>query len=89
VDGPHRDPPGADHPGEPRALWAGEREVELRRDAALEHVEMFGQGQHRLHHVQVMDPAGVHGCQGRGEEVSLLLVVAFQADAVAGLQHRL
>ena len=39
---------------EPRALRPGEREVELRRDAALEHVEVLGQRQHRLHHVQVV-----------------------------------
>ena len=69
-------------------MRAGEGEIKLGRDSALEHVKMFGQRQHRLHHVQIVDPAGVHGSQCGCQEVGLLLVVALQADAVAGFQHR-
>ena len=64
------------------------REVETLRDAALEHVEMLGQHDARLHHVQVVDLRAVDIGERRREQVGLLLVVAFEADAVAGPQHR-
>ena len=46
---------GRDELREPAALRSREREVESRRDAVLEHVEVLRQGQHRLHHVEVVD----------------------------------
>ncbi len=55
----------------------------------LEHVEMLRQREHRLHHVQVVDARRVDGDERLREEVGLLLVVAFEADAVAGPDHRL
>ena len=42
----------------------------------------------RLHHVQVVDLRAVDIGERRREQVGLLLVVAFEADAVAGPQHR-
>ena len=70
------------------ALRSREREVQPRRDAALEHVEVLGQREHRLDHVQVVHPRRVDRREGLGQEIGLLLVVALEADAVAGLDHR-
>jgi hypothetical protein len=78
---------GADQLGEAPRLRAGKGEIQLRGDAALEYVDMFGQSQDGLHHVQVVDLFGVEACKRAGEKIRLLLVVAFEADAVAGLQH--
>ncbi len=69
-------------------LRARIREVETLRDAALEHVEMLGQHDARLHHVQVVDLRAVDVGERGGEQVGLLLVVAFEAHAIAGPQHR-
>lgn len=63
-------------------------EVEPLRDAALEHVEMLGQHDARLHHVQVVDLRVVDVGERDGEQVGLLLVVAFEAHAIARPQHR-
>ena len=73
---------------QPRTLRAGEAEVQLRGDAGVEQVEVLGQRQHRLQHVQVVHALRVELHQRLGQEVGLLLVVAFQADAVAGFDHR-
>ena len=89
VDRADRDPAAAGQPRQPRALRPGEAEVETAGDAVLEQVQVFGQRQHRLHHVQVVHRGRVERGQRAGQEVGLLLVVAFQADAVAGLDHRL
>ena len=45
--------------------------------------------QHRLHHVQVVHRGRIERRQRPREEVGLLLMVAFQADAVAGFDDRL
>jgi hypothetical protein len=37
-----------------------------------------------LHDVEIVDSRRVNACQDLGEEVGLLLVVAFQADPVGG-----
>jgi len=39
-------------------------EIQAVRDTALEHGEMVGQRQHRLHHVQVVHPGRIHLRQG-------------------------
>jgi hypothetical protein len=70
-----------------RRLRPGERKIELRRDASLEHVEVFRQRQYRLQHVQPVDACRVEPGQRLRQEVCLLLVVPFEADAVATLQH--
>ena len=49
---------------------------------------MFGQRQHRLHHVQVVHPRRIDLRQGGGEEIRLLLIVAFDRHAVAWLDDR-
>jgi len=41
-----------------------------------------------LHDVEIVDSRRVNACQDLGEEVGLLLVVAFQADPVAGVDDR-
>ena len=68
-------------------LRARIREVEALRDAALEHVEVLGQHDARLHHVQVVHLRVVDLGERHREQVRLLLVVALEADPVARPQH--
>ena len=73
--------------GQPRSLRSREAEVQPRGDAVLEEVKVLRQGQHRLQHVQAVDALRIDLHQRLGQEVGLLLVVAFEADAVAGRDH--
>jgi hypothetical protein len=41
-----------------------------------------------LHHVQIVDPRRIDIRQGGGEKIGLLLIVAFDRHAVAGLDDR-
>ena len=50
---------------------------------SLEQVEMRGQHDARLHHVQVVDLRRIDARQRLGKQVGLLLVVAFEADPIA------
>ena len=59
------------------------------RDAPLEQVEMLWQDDARLHHVQIVDLGRVDRAAARGEEIRLLLVVALEANPVAGADDRL
>ncbi len=81
------DPAVGDQRGEARSLRAGEGKVELAGDAALEEVRVLRQATHRLHHVQVVDPARIDRRERPRKEIGLLLVVAFEADTVARLQQ--
>jgi hypothetical protein len=63
-----------------------ENEIQFRA-MPLEYVQVRGQRQHRLHHVQVMHAGRIEVGQRLGEEIGLLLVVALQADLVAWLQQ--
>ena len=83
MDGPELDLAAEQHPRDARRLRARIGEVEPPRDALLEDVEMRGQHDARLHHVQVMDLRGVEVRERRGEDVGLLLIVALQAHPVA------
>ena len=85
MDRPDLHRPVRDQFGELAALRSRESEIQAVRDAALEHGEMVGQRQHRLHHVQIVHPRRIHLRQGRGEKIRLLLIVAFDRHAVAGL----
>ena len=87
VDGTDLDAPFSHQVGQAHRLRAGEREVQFRSDTTLEYIQMRGQRQHRLHHVQVVHAGRIKIGQGLGEEIGLLLVVALQADLVAGLQQ--
>ncbi|MGY2809119.1 hypothetical protein ACVIHF_005849 [Bradyrhizobium sp. USDA 4506] len=80
---------GGDELGKAAALRAGKGEVQAVGDAALEHREMIGKRQHRLHHVQIMHPRRVHPGEARGQEVGLFLVVALECHPVAGCDNRL
>src|SRR5581483_10228262 len=81
------DPSFADEPREARALGAGKGEIELGRDTALEDIEMFRQREHGLHHVQIVHDGGIERRERLGEKIGLFLIVAFEADAVAGFNH--
>ena len=70
-------------------MRSGEGKIQSVRDAALEHGEMIGQRQHGLHHVQIVHPRRIDLRQGRGEKIGLLLIVALDRHAVAGLDDRL
>ena len=74
--------------GEPAALRSGVRKIQSVRDAAFEHGEMVRQRQDGLHHVQIVDPRRIDIRQGGGEKIGLLLIVALDRDAVAGLDDR-
>jgi hypothetical protein len=71
--------------GKLAALRPSIGEVQAVRDTALEHGEMVGQRQHGLHHVQIVHPRGIDLRQGGGEEIGLLLIVAFDHHAVTRL----
>jgi hypothetical protein len=49
---------------------------------------MIGQRQHRLHHVQIMQARGVRLRERSGQEIGLLLIVAFNRNAVARFDDR-
>lgn len=66
-----------------QALRAGERKVQLARNALLEQVQMLGAANARHDHVQVMHLARVDFSQRAGEEVGLLLIVAFKHHTIA------
>ena len=88
VDGADPERFRCDEFGELAALRSGKGEVQAIRNTALEHVQMFGQPDDRLHHVQIMDSCGIDLRQCRREKVRLLLIVAFNRHAVAGLDDR-
>ena len=87
VDRADRDLTVAGELREARCLRAGKRKIQPRRDAALEHVEVLRKREDRLHDMQVMDPRAVDLSQRAREEVGLLLIVAFETDAIAGQDH--
>ena len=64
VDRPDLHRPVRDQFGELAALRSRVGEIQAVRDTALEHGEMVGQRQHRLHHVQVVHPRRIHLRQG-------------------------
>ncbi len=78
----------ADQLGKLAALRPSKGKIEPARDAALEHGQMIGQCQDRLHHVQIVHARRVDIGKCRGEEIRLLLIVAFDGNAVAGFDER-
>ena len=87
VDRAELDLAAEQHARDARRLRPGIGIVEPSGDAALEQVEMLGQHDARLHHVEIVDLAGSRSARARGEQIRLLLVVALQADPVARPQH--
>ncbi len=77
-----------DQVGDAHALRPGIGKIELAGDTALEDVQMRRQREVRLHDMQVVDPRRIYLGQFRRQVVGMLLVVAFDADLVARLQHR-
>ena len=75
--------------GQLPALRPGKGKIQPVGDAPLEHRQMIGKRQHRLHHVQIVQTCWIGFREGRGEEIGLLLVVALDHDPVAGLDDRL
>ncbi len=71
-----------------QALRAGEGEVELARDLPFEQVQVLGAADAGHDHVQVVQLAGIDLGQRAGEEIRLLLVVAFEYHAIAGCDQR-
>ncbi|MNI63604.1 hypothetical protein D3C73_1189870 [compost metagenome] len=65
-----------------QALRASERKVELAGDTPFEQVQMLGTADAGHDHVQVVQALGVGLGQRTGEEVGLLLVVAFEHHPV-------
>jgi hypothetical protein len=88
VDRADPEGPGRNEFGEPAALRSGIRKIQPVRDAAFEHGEMVGQRQDGLHHVQIVEQRRIDIPQGGGEKIGLLLIVALDRHAVAGLDDR-
>ena len=63
--------------------------IELGGDALFEQIEMLGEHDAGLDDVEVMDLRLVDLGEGAGEEVGLLLVVAFEAHPITGPDDRL
>ncbi len=78
-----------DQPRQAQRLRPGEGKIQALRDAAFEHVQVRRQRQHRLQQVQPVHPRRIDLGEALREEIGLFLVVAFQAHAVARLDHRL
>ena len=88
VDGAHFQQAVLQELGDAQALRAGEREIEFAGDAAFEQVQVLGQADAGHDHVQMVDLVRVHPGQHARQKIRLLLVIAFQNDAVAGRQQR-
>ena len=71
------------------ALRPGIGKIELLCDAFLEQVDVLGQHDAGLHDVQIVQHFRIGFGQTRRQKVRLLLVVAFEADAISGPDHRL
>ncbi len=84
VDRADIDPARGDEPCEAHRLRSREGKIEPRGDALLEDIEMLRKRDNGLHEVQPMHGGWIERGQRRGEEVGLLLVVALEADAIAG-----
>ena len=89
VDGADADLAVLHHLRDADTLGSGVGEVELCGDLLLEQVEMFRPRHRRDQHVQAVDLAGIALGQRAGQEISLLLVVALEGDAIARPQQRL
>lgn len=70
------------------ALGSGEREIEFFGDTFLEQVEMLGQHDAGLHNVKIVQHLGIGFGQASRQEVRLLLIVTFEADAIPGPDYR-
>ena len=75
------------HPRDPRRLWPRIGIVEPSGYAALEYIQVLGQHDARLHHVEIVDIRRIEISKGGGENVRLLLIIPLEADPVTGLQH--
>ena len=87
MDGAEFDLAAEKHPGDARRLRTGIGVIKPAGDALVEEVEMLRQHDARLHHVEVANRGRVNFRQSRREEIGLLLVVAFEADPVAGAKY--
>ena len=61
--------------------------VQALGDAALEYVQVLGNHDSGLHHVQIMNFAVVDRRQGGRQQIRLLLVVTLEANTVAGTKN--
>ena len=71
------------------ALGSRVGKIELLCDPFLEQINVLGQHDTGLYDVQVVQQFRIGLGQAGREKVRLLLVVAFEADAISGPDHRL
>ncbi len=89
MQGTQLNAPGTQHPRNAGTLWSRVGAVETRSYAAIEHIEVFGQHDTRLHHVQVVNLFSGATRERAREIVCLLLIVSLDADAITWHQDRL
>ncbi len=89
MDRAELDPAAVERARNGLALRPGVGIVELLGDALLEQIEMLGQHDAGLDDMQIVQLALVGLGERTGEEVGLLLVVAFETDPVARPDDRL
>jgi hypothetical protein len=88
MDGAELDLAGVQRVRDRGSLRARIGEVELACDAPLEQVEMGLENDPRLHDMKIADSRRVDAREDLGKEIGLLLVVALEADPVAGTHDR-
>ena len=89
MDGPDVDVSRPHELGQTHPHGARIGKIEPARDPPLENLDVLGQGQNRLDHVQAVDPVAVEAGQAAGQEIGLLLVVPLKADAIPGFEKLL
>ena len=77
------------HLGDAPRLRTGIGVVEPPRDARFKHVEVLGKHDAGLHHMEVMYFGRIDASERGGQEIGLLLIVAFEADPVERPYRRL
>ena len=73
--------------GNTASLRTGERHIQLFSNTFFEYIQMFRKSQHGLNHVQIMNLSGINLAQAFSQEVSLLLVVAFDVNFVVRFDY--
>ncbi len=86
MQGAQLNAPAAQHPRNTGTLGSRVRAIEAGRDATIEDIQVFGQYDSRLHHVQIVHLLARAAGERARKVVCLLLIVALDADSIARRQ---